>query len=142
LISIASAPVGHKHLSQLAEWFIAQWEPVDVYRGAQPGFVVPDPLIATEQDELLGGLALSRYQAADGQQLAMWINALIVTPTHRGRGIASMLICGAERQAVKVQATEIYAKTDVPDLYRKLGWVALAEEDDDVILKKVLSVEA
>jgi len=103
---------------------------------------VPDPLLAVESDQLLAGLALSRYKAADGEQWAIWINALIVAPSHRGRGIASMLITAAESAAVTVQATEIFAKTDVPDLYRKLGWIDLAEEDDSVILKKVLSVGA
>ena len=142
MISIISAPANHQHLAQLADWFTAQWEPVDVYRGAEPGFVVPDPLLAVESDELLAGLALSRYKAVGSEQLSIWINALIVAPGHRGRGIASMLIRAAESAAIKVQAAEIFAKTDVPDLYRKLGWVDLAEEDDSFILKKVLSVGA
>ena len=138
MISIISADCKNQYLPQLDTWFTAQWEPVDFYRGAQPGFAVPDPLLAIEEDELLAGLALSRYKAADGQDLGIWINALLVAPAHRGRGIASMLITAAQLQATLLQVHEIFAKTDVPDLYRKLGWIDLAAEDDCMILKKRL----
>ena len=61
--------------------------------------------------------------------LELWVNALYVATSWRGRGIGSHLL----REGVKIAAswdrTQLYAYTEVPQFYERLGWRRLSDDD-------------
>ena len=138
MISVISSNSIHGHLEQLQEWYIAEWEEIDFYKGATDGLTVPSPLLALDDRELLGGLTFSRYLAPGSLEIGLWINALLVAPKHRGNGIASLLIQAAEGESANIEAKELFAKTDIPEMYLKLGWINVASNSEGEVLKKVL----
>ncbi|MCR9967725.1 GNAT family N-acetyltransferase [Vibrio antiquarius] len=83
---------------------------------------LPPVLVALRNNEVIGGLAYSRYQEPYGNSEVIWLNAVFVSPEWRGQGIASELINRGVNQVSELNQNKIYAYTNVAQLYKSLGW--------------------
>ena len=104
-------------VNQLRKWFEQEWGELDPIVGDK----FPEPLLAIDEaGELIGGLAFTTAPEPAGLGAGVWINALLVAPEHRGRGIASKLIQAAESLARdNINSKRLFVYTDVPALYVK-----------------------
>jgi GNAT superfamily N-acetyltransferase len=136
---VVGASLAPHHLDQLRDWFESEWGRIDPFEGNHPGFEVPGPILALDaQKNLAGGLAFSSAQRPGGEEISVWINALLVAPEHRRTGLASRLIQEAHVRAAGLGVQKLYVLTDVPALYEKLAWQILEVADADTILVKDL----
>lgn len=140
MIQVVSSSTAPSHLKRLREWFVAEWGEVDSFGSETDGTAVPRPLLALQRDELIGGLAFSGFRQPDSTELGLWINALFVTPKHRRRGIASRLIRAAEAEAVRAGERRLFALTDIPTLYSKLGWHSVKRSSEGTVVAAVLEI--
>lgn len=137
IVNASSAP---QYLGQLRDWFESEWGRIDPFEGKHPGFEVPRPILALNaQKDLAGGLAFSSFLRPGGEELALWINALLVAPKHRKMGLASRLVQDAHDRAAGLGVQKLYVSTDVPALYEKLAWRILEETGEDTILVRDLT---
>ncbi len=83
---------------------------------------LPPVLVAIRDNEVIGGLAYCRYQEPHGNSKVIWINAVFVSPEWRGQGIASELINRGVNQVSETIQNNLYAYTNVAQLYKSLGW--------------------
>jgi len=110
-------------LIQLREWLESEWGHIDPFEGNHAEVTIPSPVIAVdEQTSLLGGLVFGTFANPHKPDIAVWVNAVIVSPAHRKKGIASRLVQAAEREAKRLAIDELFVLSDVPGLYQKLAW--------------------
>lgn len=142
MINILSASsVPEALLIQLREWFEAEWGHIDSFEGGYPDVIVPSPLVAIDQHRsLLGGLAFSSFPNPNSANIAVWINAVLIAPDQRKKGIASDLVRSAEVEAKRMAVPEMFVLTEYPGLYQKFGWkvVGLDSSRNETILTKNL----
>ena len=129
IVSSSTAPI---HLKPLSKWVIAEWGEIE------PVENVPPPLLAIEGQELRGGVMFSRFHKPDGEGLGLWINALFVAPEHRRQGIGSRLVRAAESEAARAGERELFALTDIPTLYQKLGWTCVKTSNKGTVVAVLL----
>lgn len=140
ILSAGSVP--ETLLTQLREWLEAEWGQVDSFDGNHPDIDVPRPLVAVDEGgSLLGGLVFSSFQIPLSTDVAVWINAVIVSPSQRKNGIASELIQAAEVEAKLRTIAELFVLSEYPGLYEKLGWrfVSLDKSRNGTVLTKLLA---
>jgi GNAT superfamily N-acetyltransferase len=90
---------------------------------------LPTTYIALEGDEPLGTASLVEDDMSIHRELTPWLASVYVTPTARGRGVASALVRHAVGQAAAMGVMRLYLYTpDAQGLYAKLGWQMIAEE--------------
>lgn len=83
-------------------------------------------LIATEQNQLLGGACLASDDLPDRPELGPWLACVFITPTARRRGLAAQLIEGICSHAREAGFTTLYLHTHSQrDYYTGLGWEVL-----------------
>ncbi|WP_445577108.1 N-acetyltransferase [Pseudomonas sp. E141] len=83
-------------------------------------------LIATEQDQLLGGVSLASDDLPDRPELGPWLACVFITPIARRRGLAAQLIEGICNHAREAGFTTLYLHThNQRDYYTGLGWEVL-----------------
>ncbi len=138
MFHVVNSSAAPSHLKRLREWIIAEWGDVDSSEGQSEKITVPPPLLAIDSSELLGGLMFSSFQKPDGEELGLWINALFVAPEHRRKGIASQLVRAAEEEAARTGERELFALTDVPKLYQKLGWQCVKNSSEGTVVGALL----
>lgn len=138
MVQIINSHSNSPYLTQLNDWFTAEWGEFNVYNATRFNHNFPLPLLAIEQDKLLGGLAFTRYKNPQNQNIALWVNALWVAPEHRGKGIAVSLLQSAEQVATQLNETQLFARTNVPQLYQKNAWLELSQDGDDKIMSKII----
>ena len=135
---VVSSSATPEHVRCVREWFVAEWGP----KSALDLDAIPNlsPLVAIANGEPIGGLAFTRFQRpGPGPKVSvLWINALFVPPIHRRKGIASQLIQAAEAEAVRLREAELYALTDLPALYEKLGWRLIRSDAAGTVVGKTL----
>ena len=134
IVSSNSEP---QHLEKLYKWFEAEWGEIKQFAGSNIGFVVPAPLVALDGSKLIGGLAFIAHPVPGSENIGLWINALIVAPEYRKKGIGSQLIRAAEVEARKNNVEELFVYTNVPALYKLLGWTELNNDGKNSTLKSV-----
>lgn len=140
---LTSGSVPESLLTQLRQWFETEWGQIDSFHGNHAEVEVPLPLVAVDEDgSLLGGLVFSSFQNPLRAEVAVWINAVIVSPKKRKKGIASELIRAAEREARRMAIGELFVLSEYSDLYEKLGWqfVGLDESRNEPILTRSLVI--
>ena len=110
-------------LIQLRKWLESEWGHIDPFEGNHAEVTIPSPVVAVdEQTSLLGGLIFGAFAKPGKPDIAVWVNAVIVSPVHRKKGIASQLLQAAEGEAKRLAIGELFVLSDVPGLYQKLGW--------------------
>jgi len=128
-------------LVQLREWLELEWGHIDPFEGNHAEVTIPQPIVAVdEQTSLLGGLIFGAFAKPRTPEIAVWVNAVIVSPLHRKKGIASRLVQAAEGEARRLAIDELFVLSDVPGLYQKLAWhiVSLDSSRNETILKTTL----
>ncbi|MFA0085790.1 GNAT family N-acetyltransferase [Vibrio sp. 10N.261.51.F12] len=123
------------HIAELYQWFNHEWQDVEPLITMKSGLIVPTPILALENECLLGGLVFTRFLSPLTNAHALWINAVFVKPEYRHRGIGSRLIRFAETVMLKQQEPELLVYTHIPALYEKLGWTHVEKNDDHVVMQ-------
>ena len=131
-VVVSSAAPGH--LRRLHEWFVAEWGNEHFFD--LTGSTELGPLVAIADIELLGGLAFASFQAPGAESVGLWINAIFVAPKHRQKGVASQLIRAAEVEAIRLGERELYALTDIPELYERLDWCRIQSDSAGTVVSK------
>jgi GNAT superfamily N-acetyltransferase len=125
-------------LKQFREWVDAQWDEVDPFSGVAGGISVPSPILAIDDQKLLGGLAFTSSSIPGGEEAGIWVNALLVATEYRRIGIASELVKAAVVEAGRFKLKELFVYTDVPELYQKLSWCVVDGPGESTVLKRVV----
>jgi len=125
-------------LKQFREWVDAQWDEVDPFSGVAGGIFVPPPILAIDDQKLLGGLAFTSSSIPGGEEAGVWVNALLVATEYRRIGIASELIKAAVVEAGQFKLKELFVYTDVPELYQKLSWLVVDGPGESTVLKRIV----
>lgn len=130
---VADAKPASHYFVELERLLRAEWPQIRTVRGN--GSTVPEPLVALTPDQTLaGGLSFLVAESPAGEGGALWINAVLVAPPFRRRGVAGMLIQAAQSVARHHGARHLYALTEIPDLYRKQGWSVFSHTDIDYVM--------
>ncbi|WP_082880303.1 GNAT family N-acetyltransferase [Vibrio bivalvicida] len=121
--------VGLKNIRKcVPEWreverlFQSMWPDLVLDEHYRDDVNLPPVIVAMEDEELIGGLAFSRYQEPNGTEQVIWINAVFIAPKWRGKGIARQLINRAVEQVSAKEQAYLYANTNVSPLYISIGW--------------------
>jgi GNAT superfamily N-acetyltransferase len=139
VFTVTSAAATSRHLPTLWQWCIDEWGEIDDFRAPQSSPI--PPLLAVNGEALLGGLVFTWFRKPGAAEPGYWINAVIVAPPHRRLGVATALIRAAEQAVLDADGTDVYALTDIPALYRPLGWTVVNRSDDGYAMGKVISGE-
>ncbi|EML0426635.1 GNAT family N-acetyltransferase [Vibrio parahaemolyticus] len=106
----------------LEKLFQTEWSDflfADIYKSEAD---LPPIIVALRDNEVIGGLSYSRYQEPHGNSEVIWFNALFVSLQWRGLGIGSELINRGVNQVSETLQDNLYAYTNVAQLYKSLGW--------------------
>ena len=136
--TVISSEIVPQYLDELRSLFVAEWESVDSFGGKAYGRNPPPPLLALESGILVGGLSFTWFRSEGDSEIKLWINAVLVKPQFRGRGIATSLISEAAQIASNTDEKELYVYTEIPDLYTKLNWQKVRCHGPNNILKRAL----
>lgn len=126
------------HLITLYKWFDREWEDVEKLSPSKHGKLIPKPIIALNNGELMGGLIFTRFLSPITQQYSIWINAVYIKSEYRMQGLSSSLIKHAEKKVKELGESELLVFAKIPELYSKLGWKIVEIEDDHFVLKSSL----
>ncbi|KZL27162.1 GNAT family N-acetyltransferase [Pseudovibrio sp. WM33] len=126
-------------LTQLCDWFAQEWGELDPVNLRQSDLEGPSPLLAiSEEGKLIGGLAFTIAPEPQSTTNSIWINALLVAPEHRRKGIASKLVSAAEKAAALKGITELFVYTEYAALYTGCFWELLETKEGNSVLSKAL----
>ena len=121
------------YYDELQKQLETEWPKFPPIRSAEHG--VPKPLVAlTSSDALAGGLAFIAARSPLNDGLAVWINAVLVAPECRRKGVGSRLIEAAQQAASRAGVPRLYALTEIPALYSKLDWSVVSNDDRDFVM--------
>lgn len=126
-------------LPRFRAWVESEWGNVDPFTSTAEALIVPAPILAVEQDQLLGGLSFTDHALPDSKESGVWINTLLVAAQFRNRGIGASLIKAAEAEAARLGIGELFVFTEIPRFYEKLGWTRVKRVDDNTVLRRLLS---
>ena len=135
MISIQSVESNSLYLTELYQWFEAEWDDVEPLASIKEGKIIPKPIVALENGKLVGGLVFTRFLSPITQELAVGINAVFVIPENRKKGISSQLINQAEKVVIEMAESELLVFTHIPVLYSNLQWKIIETHDDHFVLK-------
>lgn len=102
---------------------------------------IPTTYIALNGDEPLGSASLVDYDMETHRELSPWLASVYVTPTARGRGVASALVRRVVRQAAVLGNPRLYLYTEnARGLYEKLGWRVIATDHFEGSLVTIMAI--
>ena len=116
--------------SDLNQLINSEWSDVGEFKQTDYGIDIPNPIGIVANGEVIGGLSFTSYQAPQSEDIAVWINAVLVKPQFRRQGLGSQLI-----RAAHSEATALYALTDIPTLYSKLGWEIVQQTENGYVVR-------
>lgn len=108
------------------------WPAID-FTVESAGLTVPQPILARENNSIIGGLSYLQYPHPERPDSALWINAVLVTAPYRNQGLGSRLITFAMNE--QGMDAELFAYTAIPSLYLKLGWQLVSNDGENYVLK-------
>lgn len=138
MLSIQSVNCDCPNLNILYHWFKDEWDDVEPLVSTKNGKVIPNPIIALNEDEMIGGLVFTRFLSPITKAQAVWINAVYIKPENRKQGISSQLINRAEQLVKEMGEPELLVFTHIPELYSKQNWQVVETHDDHFVLKSSL----
>jgi GNAT superfamily N-acetyltransferase len=88
---------------------------------------LPLLLIALEDGQPVAAAQLKFHERTERPERQHWLGGVYVRDSHRGRGIAAVLIEDLMTRAAALGVRDVYLQTETDDggLYRRLGWVPL-----------------
>lgn len=118
----------------LTQWFIEEWAPW--YGPEGPGDAkqdleeccrqegLPICLIAfNESKTVLGTVALKSKSIGSKRSDGPWMSALLVSKSHRGKGVGTALIEAIEKEARRLDFTSVYCSTNTAEgTLQHRGW--------------------
>ncbi|MGF1713180.1 GNAT family N-acetyltransferase [Vibrio kagoshimensis] len=119
-----------QYWTDLENLFQSEWSDFLFCDTYKPEVNLPPVLVALRNNEVIGGLAYSRFKEPHGSSDVIWFNAVFVSPEWRGQGIASELINRGVNQVSETLQRNLYAYTNVAPLYQSLGWSAVDIESE------------
>ena len=119
----------------LAQWLFQEWGHRSV-DGTAEGFAealrrrmnrdsLPLALVAIKENQPVGTASLKIAEMEIRPQYEHWLGTVLVHEDYRGRGIGSLLIRAAEKEASRLGVKDLYLYTRNPRneaLYTRLGW--------------------
>ena len=135
MINLSVSKISSPSYKKFYSWILTEWGKVDPYPNEDLRGELPLPILAFHKKTLVGGLQFSYYNNPEYDGNGIWINAVFVEPSQRGKGIASKLIGRAEKEMSNTSQHSLFVYTDKPRLYLKRGWVILKEESENFVLK-------
>ena len=138
MVLIKEVESNSPYLISLYQWFDSEWDDVEPLASEKGGKVIPNPIIALKDGELIGGLVFTRFLSPITQEQSVWINAVYIKPENRKQGISSQLINCAEKLVESISEPELFVFTHIPEMYSKLNWQVIETEDDHFVLKSSL----
>ncbi len=107
---------------------VDHWPEIDFTNGSVE-LIVPQPILARENNSIIGGLSYIHYPHPARSGVVLWINAVLVTAPYRNRGLGSRLVTFAmNEQGI---GTELFVYTTIPSLYLKLGWLPVSNDGEN-----------
>ena len=135
MVLIQEVEINSPHLIKLYQWFESEWDDVEPLVPMKNGQVIPNPIIALKDGELVGGLIFTRFLSPITKEQAVWINAVFIKDEERKQGISSQLINSAEKLVKERGEPELFVFTEIQALYSKLNWQVIETVDDHFVLK-------
>ena len=120
---------GSPYIQELRELFEEEWGPFAAFEMEDSGMRTPLPLIAIENEILIGGLVFSLWSKTETEPKSLWINGLIVKPSFRNKGIATQLI-----QIAMINQSLLFVLAEIPHLYSNIGWKSVSENERGTVL--------
>jgi GNAT superfamily N-acetyltransferase len=134
MIEIVSSESDSENTEIYYRWITEEWGAIQSPQGSK--IHVPKPLLALDENKLRGGLSFLDSKHPVNDEMVLWINTVFVEPTSRGLGIGSMLINHAEEVLKLMGGSDLFAFTNIPELYQNLGWGVLKRDQQDYVLSK------
>lgn len=122
-----------EHVETVVGWIFDQWgtlsreETKDMLVANKGG---PPALIAMSPEGPVGVLGYKFHLLKPAGSEELWINALLITPTWRGRGIGRRLLIDGMKAAVDSGRNSLYVYTDIPAFYENVGWRRFRYNDE------------
>ncbi len=92
----------------------------------------PITFIAIKDSKCVGVVSIFENDLKSQDKLKPWLAALYVEPTHRGRGIAKVLIDSVLEKTKKLGFSEVYLRTEhTADYYKSKGWDFVFKTNDE-----------
>ena len=138
ILSISESQ-GSPYIAELRFMLEQEWGVFSAFETVVSGIKAPAPMVAVAHNKVIGGLVYSVWENPEKKQQhvvegitqppVVWINGVIVAPTWRKKGVACALIRKAMHQK------PLFALTDIPQLYEKVGWRILSESEKGFIVR-------
>lgn len=124
-------------LPVIAEWYFHEWGTAvpghslaverEHLEPSDHGEDLPMVLIALEAGIPVATARIKRHERGEHPEREFWLGSVYVDPSHRGQGLAGLLIGELMSRAVELGICDVYLQTKVDDggLYRRLGWLPL-----------------
>ncbi|MER2178456.1 MAG: GNAT family N-acetyltransferase [Stenotrophomonas maltophilia] len=124
-------------LPVVAQWYFDEWgtsvpgHSLAVERqhleASDHGEDLPMVLIALEAGRPVATARVKRHERRERPEREFWLGSVYVAPSHRGQGLAGLLVNELMSRAVELGICDVYLQTKVDDggLYRRLGWLPL-----------------
>ncbi len=124
-----------EELQEFKKMALGEWQNVEFSKENEAEPMTPKPILAKENGLVIGGLSYVWYPNPDQNELALWVNTVVVLPSCRSHGVGTELI----RFAMQEQASEaeLFVYTSIPNLYLKLGWSSVSVDRENHVLKYV-----
>ena len=127
ILNLADRP---GHLESVARWIWNEWHDQSGLSEEQTRDRLLDPpdcpptLLAEDDGTPVGVLGFQRFVRNPGEAPSLFIDAVFVPESHRGRGFGRALVHeGIER--ARAFAPDLYVYTSRQDWYRRHGWTLL-----------------
>jgi GNAT superfamily N-acetyltransferase len=126
-------------IETVARWQWGEWghlDPADSLaariaglRAQAAGGQIPTTYVALEGDAPLGSASVVVADMPTHPELAPWLASVYVTPSARGRGVASALVRCVVEHVAAMGVARLYLYTEgARGLYEKLGWYVIATD--------------
>lgn len=88
---------------------------------------LPLLLIALDDGEPVGAVQLKFHERTERPERQHWLGGVYVRESHRGQGLAAVLVEDLMLRAAALGVRDVYLQTESDDggLYRRLGWAPL-----------------
>ena len=126
----------HPGLDTIANWLYCEWGVVtgdskdEIRSQLLDPCDAPPSQVAMKAGKPIGCVWITRLKLPEQSSPQIWINGLFVAEDCRRKGIASSSIEWAER-LVKPYERTIFAYTDIPEFYFRLGWSLYKAKDNN-----------
>ena len=131
MLQILETEIGSDYSKELHSMLIDEWQDMRKFESEKFGIKIPNLIVAIVSCQVIGGASFTSYKEPDGSKIVIWLNALYVRSRNGNQGIATQII-----QASQGVASDLYALTDIPDLYTKVGWQIVKADENGTVVKQ------